>query len=698
MNKITKKNRYPLPLIHELFDRVRGATIFTRLDLKGAYNLVRMRPGDEWLTAFRTRYGHYEYCVMPFGLTNAPATFQTLINDVLRPYLDVFCVAYLDDILIFSKNLSDHIPHVKAVLSALLTSGLFLNGEKCIFHAPSVSFLGYIIAENGFTMDPEKVACISNWPLPKNLKDVQSFLGFCNFYRRFISDYSNISYPLTNLMRKDTLFNFTSSCTKAFETLRSSFLEAPVLAHFDAALPITLECDASDYALGAVISQTQSDGTLRPVAFYGRKFTAPELNYDVFDKEMLAIVTAMGEWRCYLEGSRLPFSILTDHKNIKYFTTSRALNRRQARWAEFLAGFDFCLQFRPGLLNGRADAISRRPDFNTKGGDSPAAKHSLTLISPRVDVPTSILQSTMTPGSLTDTPRSSAFAVVPSRQTSTSMTDLSLPEQIRISQLTDSTLMPIIESLTTDPSSPYARQGYAYPAEGPLVFQSRLCVPNEANIKLAILAECHDDSVSGHFGRHKTIELVARRFHWRGPHSFVIKYVATCLPCQRSKTPRHKPHGLLQPLPVPTRPWSSISIDFIVKLPKSNGCDSILVIVDRMTKLAHFIGCNESMQAPDLANLFLRNVFRAHGLPLDIVSDRGPLFVSKFWQATLAALKVKSNLSTAYHPQTDGQTERVNAALEQYLRVYENYQQTNWNSFYVLQSLPIITLRTHQLE
>jgi hypothetical protein len=343
LNRITIKNRYPLPLIGESLDRLRSATVFTKLDLRSGYNLVRMAEGEEWKTAFRSRYGHYEYRVMPFGLCNAPSTFQNLMNDVLRDFLDDFAIVYLDDILIFSRSLEEHKRHVRLVLERLRANGLFAKPEKCFFHQEEIEYLGFIVSPSGVKMDPKKVSAILDWPEPASVHDVQVFLGLANFYRRFIRGYSKIASPLTRLLQKNCTFEFDASASQAFAQLKAAFTSAPVLAHFHPDRPSTIETDASDFAIAAVISQPDADGVLHPIAFYSRKLTAPELNYEIYDKEMLAIVTALKEWRAYLESAAHPFTVYTDHKNLEYFATTKVLNRRQSRWAELLANYNFTI-------------------------------------------------------------------------------------------------------------------------------------------------------------------------------------------------------------------------------------------------------------------------------------------------------------------------------------------------------------------
>ncbi|KAI0993735.1 hypothetical protein K3495_g14450, partial [Podosphaera aphanis] len=264
LNELTIKNRYPLPLVRETLDRLSKAKFYTKLDLRQGYNQIRMAKGEEWKTAFRTRYGHFEYTVMPFGLTNAPATFQHFINDCVRDYLDIFCTAYLDDILIYSDTLEEHETHVYKVLDALKSKGVLLKPEKCEFHTQSTTYLGLIIEPSGIRMDPKKVEAVKSWTIPKSMKDVQAFLGFANFYRRFIRGFSTLALPLTKLTRKDTAFHWNEQAETAFKALRDAFTTAPILSHFDPEKEITVETDASDYVAAGILSQYDENHILRP--------------------------------------------------------------------------------------------------------------------------------------------------------------------------------------------------------------------------------------------------------------------------------------------------------------------------------------------------------------------------------------------------------------------------------------------------
>jgi len=370
LNKITIPNRYPLPLMQELQDRVRGAQWFTKMDLKNGFHLIWVKEGDEWKTAFRTRYGLFEFQVMPFGLTNTPSTFQDMMNHVFSDMLDVGVIAYMDDILVYADTEEEHDRTVKEVLKRLQTNGLAISPEKCVWKAKEVEFLGYIIGRVRIKMTGEKVEAVLGWKSPKSITEVQSFLGFANFYRRFIKDYSRVAKPLTQLTKKEKGKNWTwtREAEAAFRELKRRFTTAPILAHFDPARPFIVETDASDFALGAVLSQRDEKGCLHPVAFHSRKFQPAEINYKIHDKELLAIVDAFKHWRRSCEGASHQVQALSDHHNLEYFTTTKVLNRRQARWAQELAGIDFKIFYRPGSQNGKPDALSRRPEYRPEKG------------------------------------------------------------------------------------------------------------------------------------------------------------------------------------------------------------------------------------------------------------------------------------------------------------------------------------------
>jgi len=356
--------------MQELQDRVQGARWFTKMDLKNGFYLIRVRKGDEWKTEFRTRYGHFEFQVIPFGLTNAPSTFHDMMNHIFSDMLEVGVLAYMDVILIYADTKERHDNTVREVLRRLQENSLAVSPEKCVWKTQEVDFLGYIIGQKGIKMSQEKVEAVLSWQRPNSLTEVQSFLGFANFYRRFIYDYSQVARPLMELTKKEAGKEWTwnPEAETAFKELKQRFTTAPVLAHFDASKPVIIETDASDFAIGAVLSQQGEENRLHPVAFHSRKFQQAEINYEIHDKELLAVVDAFKEWRWYCEGATHQVQVYSDHQTLEYFTTTKVLNRRHARWAQELASIDFRIYYRPGTQNGKPDALSRRSEYRPEKG------------------------------------------------------------------------------------------------------------------------------------------------------------------------------------------------------------------------------------------------------------------------------------------------------------------------------------------
>ncbi|KAK3575091.1 hypothetical protein QTP86_020705 [Hemibagrus guttatus] len=615
LNQITIKFRYPLPLVPTALERRRGATVFTKLDLRSAYNLIRIREGDEWKTAFVTPTGHYEYLVMPYGLVNAPSVFQDFMHTVLREFLHKSVIVYIDDILIYSRNLAEHRQHVREVLQRLRDYQLFLKAEKCAFHQSKVHFLGYIINRSGVRMDERKVAAVRDWPPPTTIKELQRFLGFANFYRRFIRGYSSVASPLTSLLRnKPKSLTWNPAASQAFNTLKTAFTTAPLLVHPNPDLPFIVEVDASTTGVGAVLSPQQGNSTvLHPCAFFSRKLSPAEANYDIGNRELLAIKLALEEWRHWLKGAKHLFVVLTDHKNLEYLRAAKRLNPRQARWALFFTRFQFTISYRPGPKYVKADALSR-----LHGREEPSEE------------PEPIL-----------------------------------PEKLFVSPISwsEETLPESNPHTSTPPGCPPGLQ----------------FIPREQ--RSALLHSTHTSLGTGHPGTQGTLSLLRQRFWWPGMANDVRRYVQGCQECAISKNPRHLPSGKLLPLPVPNRPWSHLGVDFMTDLPASGGYTCVLVIIDRFSKSCRLVPLPGPPTAFDTAECLFNHVFRYFGLPEDIVSDRGPQFTSRVWKAFLKRLGVTVSLSSSYHPQTNGQTERKIQEVSRFLCTFCHDHQEAWSQF-----------------
>ncbi|CCO35846.1 Retrotransposable element Tf2 155 kDa protein type 2 [Rhizoctonia solani AG-1 IB] len=310
--------------------KLHGAKIFTKLDLRWGYNNVHVKEGDEWKTAFQTKYGLFESLVMTFGLTNAPAAFQYFMNNLFQDLLDVYVIIYLDNILIFSKNEVEHKFHVHEVLQRLEAAQLFCKGSKCKFHRTQVEYLGIIVSNQGFSLDKLKIQAVQEWLVPTTVKQVQSFLGFANFLRQFVANFSHMARPLHNLVKKEAAWNWSEKEQSAFEGLKKAITQAPVLAHADPDKAYFLDTDASGAALGSVLSQQQDNRRLHPIGFLSESFKGAEVNYNTHNKELLAIIRSFEHWCIFLEATLEPVTVFTNHWNLEYWKESRTFNRCHA--------------------------------------------------------------------------------------------------------------------------------------------------------------------------------------------------------------------------------------------------------------------------------------------------------------------------------------------------------------------------------
>lgn len=664
LNAITKKDRYPLPLIDETLQRLSRAKIFTKLDIRQAFHRIRMDPASEDLTTFRTRYGSYKYKVLPFGLTNGPATYQRYMNNVLFDYLDVFCTAYMDDILIYSENPLEHEAHVRKVLQRLKDAGLQADIVKSEFHVMKTKYLGFIISTDGVAVDPAKIAVIKNWKAPKTVKGIQSFLGFCNFYRRFIAKYGCVARPLTLQTRKNIPFKFDTACQEAFDKLKDALIQAPILVYFRYDREHMLETDSSDGVTAAILSEQDPETRFwHPVAFTSKTMAPAEINYPIHDKELLAIIRAFEEWEPELIGHTSKLPVYSDHKALEYFMTTKQLSARQVRWAEYVSRFHFEIMFRAGTKNSKADALTRR-DQDIEEQDVLMKKlRQQTLLQP-----SQISKEVAKDLDLPSTP----IQLSPILQDAVSL----------VNQLLESNRQaPELEDLREKASKEADRTWQIH--DGLLLRNGKLVVPdtqwNGQPIRTALIREAHDQKSVGHAGRGKTSQLLKDRYYWNGLGGQVAQYIRNCHICRRSHVPRDKTPGLLQPLSIPERPWQHITVDFKSFPTSKNGYDMIVVFVDRLSKRAVSIPCYKTVTAKDLATIFLVHIYRYYGAPESVVSDRGPQFISTFWDEFCNILGIKLKLSTANHAQTDGQTEIVNQYIDQRLRPFVAYFQDDWD-------------------
>lgn len=639
LNKITVKNRYPLPRIDDLFDQLQGAKYFTSFDLSQGYHQIRIPEEDVPKTAFNTPMGHFEFRVLSFGLTNAPATFQSVMNGIFGHV--PFTLVYLDDILVFSKTQEEHLEHVRQVLNMIRENKLYCKLSKCSFLQTELEYLGHLVGADGVRVNPKKVQAVQEFPRPTNVSELRAFLGLSNYFRKFIQNYADTAHPLTAQTGKNSILTWDSACDRAFNGIKDRLTKAPVLALPDPDKTFVVETDASVIGIGAVLMQ---DG--RPVAYESRKLIPAERNYTTTEQELLGVVHALKTWRCYLEGAKYPFVVRTDHNPLTYLPTQPNLSRRQARWSEYLQRFHFTWEYKTGKTNSVADALSRMPITRAPGG----CINLLAVVHTQKQKKAIVMKKVDNYAILT-----------PWRN------------RIRAGYLLDPQFQ---KDACTSTVTKYG----LHPSDGFFWKGDAVVVPDVANLRKEIFEAFHNPAMAGHFGVDKTGVAITEHYWWPGHTIQIRDWVRECSACQLHKPHNSKPKGLLQPLPVPENAWDSVSCDFITGLPETpRGHDAIMVVVDRLTKMAHFIPTTTSASAMDVARLFYENVWCRHGLSLDNVSDRDSRFTSNVWDRLCEMWPMARKMSTSFHPQTDGQTERTNRTLEQMLRMYVSPDMTDWD-------------------
>lgn len=554
-------------------------------------------------------------------------------------------IVFIDDILVYSPSLGDHVVHLSIVLQKLREEQLFAKFSKCEFWLHQIGFLGHIVSGDGIAVDPEKIRAVVDWPRPTTVTEIRSFLGLAGYYRRFIEGFATLSSPMTKLTRKDARFDWTDDCETAFQELKRKLTTTPVLAIPKSGEKFIIFSDASYMGLGCVLMQ---EGCV--IAYASRQLKKHEVNYPTHDLELAAVVFALKIWRHYLYGEKI--EIYTDHKSLKYLFSQKELNMRQRRWIEFFKDFDCEILFHPGKANVVADALSRR-------GASIAMMmiQEWQLLEQLDDLTITVDEET--PGLYC------AYLGIQS----------DLIQRIRAQQPYDEELGKVLERIED-----YVSMGYSQRGDGLLLFQSRICVPDDREMKQEILSEAHSARYTVHPGTTKMYQNLRRLFWWPGMKKDVAEFISRCLICQQVKAEHQRPAGLIQSLPIPIWKWDDISMDFVTGLPRtSRGHDTIWVIVDRLTKSAHFLPIKKTFPLNRLAQLYIGEIVRLHGVPSSIVSDRDPRFTSHFWDALQTALGTRLKFSIAFHPQTDGQTERTIQTMEDMLRACVLDFHGNWD-------------------
>ena len=682
LNGHTRKDSYPLPRIDATLEALSGSTCFSTLDLQSGYWQIDMHPDDKDKTAFTTGKGLWNFRTMPFGLCNAPATFERLMDLVLKGLPWTTCLVYLDDILIHGKSFMDNAQSLRAVFLRLRHAGLKLNPSKCELFRPKVTYLGHVISRDGIATDPAKTAVIRDWPTPRNVKDVRQFTGLCSYYRRYAPGFAHLAKPLHQLTEKGRRFVWTAECDDAFRQLKQLLTSAPLLACPSGEGTFILDTDASDRGIGCVFSQEQG-GEEHVIAYYSRTLSRPERNYCVTRKELLAVVASIAQFHHYLYGRR--FIVRSDHASLQWLMHFKQPEGQTARWLQKLQEYDFEVVHRPGRQHGNADALSRLPR-PCLAMDCSHCRRQEEREGVADDIPC-VCETT------------------PLREDET-VAIAELPA-MRDQQMADENLACVIRWLESDRRPDRAevaahseetkiywaqwnslrmRDGQLYrrweSTVGKLV-KWQLVLPKTARDD--VLRQLHDGPTGGHYGENKTLEKIRHRYYWAKCGLDVKLWCKLCAVCAAKKGAK-KTRSPLQQYEVGC-PMERIAMDFMGPFPETeSGNRHLLVIMDYFTKWPEAYAL-PNQEALTVAKVLAVEFVPRHGVPLELHTDQGRNFESTVIRELCQLLGIHKTRTTAFHPRSDGMVERYNLTIGRQLAMFIGQHQSTWD-----QQLPMLLL------
>lgn len=629
LNKVTERDAYPLPFVTHTLDKLRDATFLTSLDIKSAYWQVPLTEESKPLTAFTIPgRGLFQFCRMPMGLHNSSATWQRLVDNVLGAGLEPYVFVYLDDIVIVTREFDKHLEILREVFERLRAANLTLSRDKCHFCRRELKFLGYVIDEGGLHVDPEKVSAILNLPVPRNVKEVRRILGMTSWYRRFIPNYATVVSPINNLLRKNTKFQWDESCAIAFDKLKGHLVSAPIMNCPDFDRPFCIQTDASDYGLGATLTQEYPEGE-RVICYISRSLNRNERRFSCTEKECLAVVWAVEKFRPYIEATH--FTVITDHFALKWLNSLTDPSGRLARWSVRLQQFDFEVLHRRGKDNVVPDALSRAVPIIDE----------VEVAEPLIEFP----------------------------------------------DITDRWYLKMRESVAKDPlNHPLWRvnDGQLYKKTRASEFETgqnsgwKLVVPK--SYRKGVIATHHEVPTAGHCGVWKTFHRVMLHYYWPKMKTDITHYVRTCSTCIQQKPEQKAPAGLLSGRPEVTQPWEMLSIDVVGPLPKSSsGYIYILSIQDYFSKFCLFLPMR-NQSAKTISRLLEEHIFLLFGVPRILISDNGRNFTGSEFRNLLKSYGVKFVCTPYYHPESNP-CERQHRTVKTMLASYVRDNHREWDKF-----------------
>ena len=689
LNRLVKPVFFPLPRHEDVIDALgqKNAAIFSTLDLAQAFLQTQLDPKTKHKTAFITHHGVFQFTRTPYGLSNSPASFGIVMSRVLQDFAYVFALVYADDILIYSSDLDEHLRHLQQVFDKLRQANLTLKPTKCVFGAEKVKFLGHIFSSAGVSVDPEKTKAIDTFPEPSTPTQVRSFLGVCQYYRKFVKDFAEICAPLNALLRKDAKFVWDSKCREAFQTLKSKLTSSPILA-----FPVfndrefILYTDASGSSISYILGQKNDKGKEVVISYGGRALRDSERRWGITELEGLALIEGIRHYHVYLTDR--PFTAVTDHAALQYIKQNKMTTGRLSRWAIFLQQYRINIIYKKGKLHSNADSLSRReyPPTTSKPSTwiSAAQVNTLAMITNPDEAKKEAESRYVQLNSLQH-----LVNVLNTSSSSVKDQQRSDPELLKIVKYIEDQKLP--QGISEEEERRFIADSHDYVVDDDgLLYHlytprgkglradrlvKQLVVP--ASLKHDVLLSYHDSLLAGHQGFDRTYHLIRLKYFWLRMYNEIKQYVKSCLQCQQNKKDKHSQHKApLQPIPCEGI-FKRIHVDLFGPLPEVKGFKFILLVVDSFSKWPEAFAVR-TLQGKEIAQILYRDIICRWGAPYSLVSDRGTNFLSKIVTEVCKLFKVAKYKTTSWHPQCNATAERRMSSLAQSLRMFTNKQQNNW--------------------
>ncbi len=655
LNALIKRDRYSLLLIDETLARIQDSKYLTRLNIIVVFNKLRMHSSSEDLTIFIISFDFYKYHVMSFELINDSAFYQHYMNDVLFNYLHQFCQIYLDDIIIYSKTLKKHKRHVRLILHRLWETDLQMNINKCKFHVQKIFFLKLLLFIEELKMNFRKVQAVIEWSTSTNLIQMQFFVDFCNFYRRFIKNFLKIVHSLIQLIQKEMIFEWNQACQTIFDHMKKWMTEVFILRHFDQNRETILETDSFNYVNDDILSQYDDEETLHSIIYYSKNLSLAECNYEIYDKKLLAIIRIFKHWWSELKLTELLIKMFTDHQALTSLMKDKELSRCQMHWVQKLVDFNFKIMYRSDKQNIKVDALTRRVDSVSRSLENERCRYQQTTILTSNRMKIADLEKNI---------------------------DELIYKQILETNEIDENCTLLREAIARDETQYEDIKLKNCRTQNEILYHdSQLWVSFNELLQMNLIREIHDQLSVDHSDIFRTVKIIKRNYYWSFMRKTINQYIQNCYICQRSKTSRNKSSDLLQSLSISEQRWQDIAMNFIIDLSDSSEYNAILTIICRLSKERHYISCiidDEDITVEKTAEMLIQWVYWTHELSSFIVSDRDSQFISILWKFLCKRLSIFLQLFIVYHSQTDDQSERVNQNVKRYSRFFCLYMQNDW--------------------